>query len=575
MRLILSCLFFVLFFVNKINSQSCAPATAMIDLHANQVKATLLNGGDMWWDTKDGAYIVPYRGPNEHTPSSLFAGAIWMGGFHPGGNLVLAAKAYGSASRQSDFYPGPLNQFTGTTDSLGCKNWDRFFSIRKSETDKHLLLLGRARMGEINYTEDLIPLDVKEWPAKGNPFFEDIYGFELPGTPQGLADFWDENGDGIYNPLDGDYPALIQRGCNMPSIPEQMVFWIFNDGGGIHTESTADPMHMEFQVTAFAYNTDDAFDFATFYKYKMVYRAREDLSNAYFGLWMDPQLGCFIDDYMGCDTTRDMAYLYNKDSIESPICMGGVNSFPSGEIPMVGFDYFQGPLNKDGLELGMSSFTFYNNPTVGTWPGGTTDPQTGEQYYNYLTGKIKTGQTAGINGYEYPSAPDCTDPDCYSMCSENLGESDRRSIQAIGPMSFSPGDVQELILGVVWTGNVDHPCPSLDKLTRDDDFIQTAFDNCLVDISPTNEYRSTPLEAIVLSPNPFSKTNHVELTISNLPQKSTIRIFGINGKVVKNIGRVDSPSINWTPDFLLSGGVYFVEVRDQYARKVLKWVYSK
>ena len=87
MRLILSCLFFVLFFVNKINSQrggDCAPATAMIDLHANEVKATLLNGGDMWWDTNDGAYLAPYGGPNQQTPSSLFAGGIWMGGIDPG-----------------------------------------------------------------------------------------------------------------------------------------------------------------------------------------------------------------------------------------------------------------------------------------------------------------------------------------------------------------------------------------------------------------------------------------------------------------------------------------------------------
>lgn len=479
MRLFISFVFFVLLFVNKINSQDCAPATAVIDLHANQVKATLLNGGDMWWDTNDGAYLVPYRGPNQQTPSSLFAGAIWMGGIDPGGSLKLAAKAYGSGSGQTDFYPGPLNQFTGTTDLLDCGNWDQFFSIRKYEIEKHLLILEISERGEVIYTEDLIPLDVKRWPAKGNPFFEAVYGFELPDTGQGLADFWDENGDGIYNPLDGDYPALIQRDCNIPTIPDQMIFWIFNDAGGIHTESTADAMQMEFQVTAFAYSSDDAFDFATFYKYKIINRAVEDLNDVYFGQWMDADLGCYTDDYMGCDTTRNMAYIYNQDSIDNPLCPDGVESYPDGEIPMVGFDYLQGPLNKNGNELGMSSFTLYNNPTVGTWPGGTTDPQTAEEYYNYLTGRNRAGASVGINGYDFPSAPDCTDPECLSMCSENLGESDRRTIQAIGPMSFKPGDVQELILGVVWTGNVDHPCPSLDKLTKDDDFIQTAFDNCL------------------------------------------------------------------------------------------------
>ena len=130
-----------------------------------------------------------------------------------------------------DYSSGPLDQFTGTTDIEQCRNWDRFYEVTSEEIERHLRLFEQNS----NYDEASIPKGVKEWPARGNPFFESVFGFELPLTAQGLADFYDENEDGIYNPLDGDYPAIFQEGCDVPSIPDQMIFWIFNDAGGVHT----------------------------------------------------------------------------------------------------------------------------------------------------------------------------------------------------------------------------------------------------------------------------------------------------------------------------------------------------
>ena len=41
----------------------CAPATMSYDLAINNVRARLLNGGDVWWDLSDGQYIVPAVDP--------------------------------------------------------------------------------------------------------------------------------------------------------------------------------------------------------------------------------------------------------------------------------------------------------------------------------------------------------------------------------------------------------------------------------------------------------------------------------------------------------------------------------
>src|SRR5688572_33054951 len=71
----------------------CAPATMSYDLAINNVRARLLNGGDMWWDLSIGQYIVPKVDPALGVPgvSSLFAGAVWLGGFDDAGNLKIAA----------------------------------------------------------------------------------------------------------------------------------------------------------------------------------------------------------------------------------------------------------------------------------------------------------------------------------------------------------------------------------------------------------------------------------------------------------------------------------------------------
>ena len=39
----------------------------------------------------------------------------------------------------------------------------------------------------------------------------------------------------------------------------------------------------------------------TFYNYKIINRSTLPLSDVYFGQWVDPDLGYYLDDYVGCD----------------------------------------------------------------------------------------------------------------------------------------------------------------------------------------------------------------------------------------------------------------------------------
>jgi len=292
--------------------ENCDNAIARVDQAINNVRARLTTGGDVWWDGNDGRYVVPKVPPGVPEVSAIFAGAVWLGGVDPAGNLKVAAQTYGRSQGNFDYYPGPLSPETGRTTQATCARWDRLFVVKGESVQLHLRNWQKAQREGVAYNAKDIPRDIKGWPARGNQFFFEIHRFELPNTTQGLAGFWDQDGDGLYNPERGDFPVIEIRGCTQkPQFPDEMIFWIYNDAGGIHAESRADPIQMEVQVQAFSYATNDEINDMTFQRYKLINRAVESINNTYFAMWVDPDLGCYTDDYVGCDTTRSLAYVYN------------------------------------------------------------------------------------------------------------------------------------------------------------------------------------------------------------------------------------------------------------------------
>ena len=486
---------------------NCNNAVAQIDQQINNVRARLTTGGDIWWNGMDARYIVPKPPPGVPEVSSIFAAGIWMGGRDPGGNLKIAAQQYGRSSGNFDYYPGPLHPGDpnfpggslqdprrGTTGRDTCAQWDKFFTVSGDHIADHVRAWRQAQAeGETSLNPENIPEDILGWPARGNRFFQGIHQFSLPDNLQGLAGFWDENFNGVYEPELGDYPIVEIRGCGEPlSSPDEIIFWIYNDAGNAHRETgSATQLQMEVQVQAFAYRTNDDINNMTFQRYKLINRAVERLDSAYFGIWVDPDLGCYTDDYIGCDIERSLAYIYNADQIDGTtgcVCDQGIPTY-CDEVPILGIDYLRGPLNEFGEELGMSSFTYFNNGGVIGLPAPTDGPGTPQEYYNLLSGRWRDGTplTVGGDGYQeegpitrYAFFDPPNDADGWSMCTEGLPIGDRRTVQASGPFTLLPGAVNELIFGVVWVPDQLYPCPSIARLQQADDLAQDLFDNCIL-----------------------------------------------------------------------------------------------
>lgn len=575
--------------------EACVTAKAQIDQDVNNVRARLTTGGDVWWDRNDGKYVVPKVPLGQTEVSSIFAGAVWLGGFDQGGNLKTACQTYGNNGGNSDFWPGPLLPDEGTTTKETCDNWDRFFEVSGAEIKEHLALWQAAVDGGPAYTEDMIPAGVKGWPGRKNEFFFGENNFQLPDNDQGLAGFFDQDGDGFYEPLDGDFPTIEIRGCEEapPQFPDEMIFWIYNDdgGGAVHGETKGTAIRMEVQVQAFGYATNDEINDMTFQRYKLINRAKEDIDSTYFAMWVDADLGCHQDDYVGCDIDRSMAYTFNVDAEDGQpgINCDGVPTYGTN-IPIIGIDYFRGPHDENDVELGMSSFTYFNNPSIGNPPPGTGDPSTDVEFYRYLSGSWKDGSafTFGNDAYDptntnpankipYAFFGQPNDPNGWSMCNpgsdfpQGLPAYDRRTVQASGPFKLQPGAVNELIIGAVWVPNLDYPCPDITRLQVADDLAQNLFDNCfdIVDgpDAPDVDWIALDREIIaVLTNKPAPASNNyleqyeeVDITAPDIPGIDTT--YNFEGYMIYQVA---GPGISTSEfdDPTKAKLVYWVDVRN-------------
>jgi len=536
-------------------SAQCQGSTAQTDLDVNNVKARLQVSGGLWWDGSEGVYIVPKPEVGEPEVSAIFAGGIWMGGLSDSGNLKFAGQTYGTGS-QVDYFPGPLDDNGVTTDD-DCANYDQFWTTTSTDINMHI-----EDLNDNGVIDGPVPNSVLGWPGRGNPNFFGIYGFELPYNGYGMAPFFDYNNNGFYDPMNGDYPDI--NGASLGT------WWVFNDAGNIHTQTGGAPLNMEIQVLAYAYNSaNDHINNATYYDYRFISKATEVIDSIYIGLWVDFDLGCPIDDYLGCDTLNDLAYVYNSDALDGLSncndCLGG-NTYCE-DIPIVGIKMLEGVKdieNNEVIDRGMSSFMYYNN--AGTNPPpvpGTTDPSTAPQYYNYLTGSWADGTrlTYGGDGYNlggehtnyaFPDSP--SDVNGWSMCNEGLSDGDRRAVISSGPYTALPGAINTLSFAVVYADGIEYPCPEIDPLIEAGNDVQDVFDGVL---SSIEELATVPAN-ILFQPNPMEHQG--TLIFKDLENEvQQVGVFSIDGRELRNYTNINGSSLTIEKGNL-SPGIYFYKL---------------
>ena len=547
-----------------------------------------------------------YEVPKGSGKTSVFLNSLWIGGKDIQKQLHFAGAKYGEGGTgrswyMFDFYPGPVmdsSAYSYSTDTL----WNHIWNLKRTDIDYH-----RAHFWEAGYR----PIqNILTWPGNGDTTL---------GQAWKLAPFCDRNGDGRYDPFDGDYPEI--RG-------DQALWFIFNDDRAYHYESQGAKLGIEVHGMAYAFDIpeDTAFKNTVFLNYRIFNRSQNTYDSALFGIFTDIDLGYYADDRIGCDVERNMYFCYNAKPVDgtgqtnaygtnppaqSAILLGGALMDADGiDNPRYGNTGAQlcdasvnglkfGDSIADNERLGMQRFLFpYPNAL---WPL-ILDPTNAQNYYDAMCGIFRDGNRMvyGGNGHPdyggygpgcnfmFPGESDtlnwgtgCTLPNGpVGWTEETAGfyQGDRTGVGITGPVTFKSGDMQELDIAFTWARDYINPDPhaSVDKLRILTDHIRKSFEtNALPNGGPFYGIAETAQAggiSVKIYPNPASEQVTIELCDDTPGANKTIVLLSVGGHcIMKTIETRDQKTI--TLDISeIPAGIYFIRITTNETSLVKKLV---
>jgi hypothetical protein len=276
--------------------------------------------------------------------------------------------------------------------------------------------------------------------------------------------------------------------------------------------------------------------------------------STFMGVVVDPDLGDASDDYIGCDTIRNLGFCYNADNIDG----NGTPPTYGANPPVFGMDYFRSPVNKiTGDTLGLTSFVFFTN-TNSAPPPCESDPN-GEPIpaYNMLQGMKKdrtpfmdiTQSPPKQTKFVYPGNPEtqsgwteakgsmqnCGGATTGTILSTNPS-GDRRFIFNSGALDFTvyPGDTQKIVVG----GFVARGTSNLNSVTllkALSSSAQRAYDS-ISTVSVMNITTEVPAKYNLLQnyPNPFNPITNVKFSMLNA-ENVRIVVYDVQGREVQTL----------------------------------------
>lgn len=417
-------------------SYAQTPFNAIEYIDINNIKASCLVHGDAWYDPGNSSNIAAQY-PNGSGKRIAGRSGIWIGGYNLEQNLQIAVARTGAAT--ADYWPGPVDSTVPIAQRQAySEQWAKVWRVNRSTIDSFRTLPPGSTIAP----------DILNWPAKGNPYAKGNNNTPLTITSD-MAPFVDRNADGIYNPMDGDYPKI--KG-------DQMAWWIINDYMLPHGITGTTGIGLEIKCSAYAYHRNNAADNMIFYEYSMTHKGRSPYPFLTFGWHGDLDLGDPMDDYIGFDSARRMGYNYNG---VSPDGVYGTT------IPAVGVVLTEMPGDQYPTLLPAGGFIPY---------GGTSSLDSAMNYYNVLQRKSKQGAsmhddratgpastafgTGPLTDYAFPGNP--ANPGEWSQCQSSVPHNqDRAFVLTARDFTLLPGATRKIGMALVVSPNAG-ACPNTD-----------------------------------------------------------------------------------------------------------------
>ncbi len=439
----------------------------------------------------------------------------------------------------------------GNFDNLGLSLPFRINSVRENGIDINHVDMWVNKDGSFAYNKEYWRLDGLEWPKDGQKFVvyasgiwigakiaEQVHtsamAYRSQFAPGNIVNGQQANpdnerfhvykiqiGDDNSNPDYANWPADLGAPVHPDGSPKHMgdqtLFVVCNDLDSLTRNNTyydSQPLGAEVQQTFWGWNSKEDLENAVFLQAKLINKSNSLWEDAYFGIWVDADVGYYGNDLVGIDTVRNMGFGYNGESSDK--------SFSDSPPPAVGFKILKGVFYSQPVQ----SFSYYGPNLLPSEVYG--EPYNGVEFYNYLQGLTKNGEHY-INpqtGQE-TSFPLAGDPESQSGWVDSQ-PADRRFLLSTGPFNLAPGESKEIIAAIIVAQGSDN-LNSVTVLKQTADIVQAKFDN--------GEIMGSAVENVVVQnvpPNSRDTLNDIynsgaELQVNSGESGVSVELASFNG----------------------------------------------
>jgi hypothetical protein len=328
---------------------------------------------------------------------------------------------------------------------------------------------GEIRIAAADYSSEYVP----------GPMADNTYQPDQPSFRVYKIDKSSGPGDPDYDQWPADQGAPVDQFGRPLLLGDQTLWAVFSDADfSHHTNNCGGTAPLGIEVQQTVWGSDIAGEQIQLYlKYKLYNKSTNPIDSFYVSFWADPDLGDASDDLIGCDTVADHFFAYNSgiDAIydpDFPVWGGKILSGPV--VPSPGDTaIFDGHPLPGYRNLRMSSFCRLINGE---------DPQSFKETYLSMQGYRKLGgiMKPAIDPYGHVTKYVFSgDPVTGAGWLDEL-PNDRRVFTTVGPMTFNPGDSQQVVIKLA-----AYAAPDLQTAMTE---LRHALDSAAVVVNPPPDF---------------------------------------------------------------------------------------
>ncbi len=398
----------------------------------------------------------------------------------------------------------------------------------------------------------------------GDSFSEDavIYVINDSDTPFGQswrdwadavklgADFYDGDNNGVYDPNDLNSNGVWDPDEDKPLFPgTYAAFCVFNDSQPVEERTYYPGMAPQgIEIRQYVYDYWNSSDpYTTMYvEYRIINKNPDmnDFKDVIFGIWADPDLEDFSNDYSGCETDYSAGFTYCKDF--------GVN-----------LSLFISSWTPGDMETYFSSFIHFQQS-----PSNINHPTNPSELRNIQMGLDRNGNIIDPCNWTLGNLPD----DCASIDNKrwysgdpvtgegwlNTTEGDQQIMLNVGPFDLNYGEEKRIL--VTYATGVDI------NMSGSFAMALNSLENLYGSIQDNDEEETAKQLNFVLHqnyPNPFNPSTKISYHIVN-ESFVKLSVFDVLGKEVAILKKGLHDAGDYTVEFNaenLAGGVYYYRLQ--------------